>query len=139
MMVHRLLERYLSGGKSVSQDEYEEYCKHCSAMEQTAAIAERESIKYKQVEYMSDRIGRVYDGVISGVTEWGIYIELNESKCEGLISTRDLADDYYVFDEKAYCLRGKRHNREYRLGDPAKVKITRTNLAKKQIDFVLTE
>jgi ribonuclease R len=139
MMVHRLLERYLSGEKSVNQDEYEAYCEHCSAMEQTSAIAERESAKYKKVEYMSDRIGRVYSGVISGITEWGIYVELNENKCEGLVSTRDLDDDYYIFDEKNYCLRGKRSNRIYRLGDPVTVKVSKTNLAKKQLDFVLAE
>jgi ribonuclease R len=139
MMVHRLIDRYLNGEKSVSPDEYEEFCKHCSAMEQTAAAAERESIKYKQVEYMDGKTGYVYHGVISGVTEWGIYVELNENKCEGLVSTRDLVDDFYVFDEKNYCLRGKRHNREYRLGDPVKVKVKKTNLAKKQIDFILAE
>jgi ribonuclease R len=137
MMVHRLIERYLNGGKSVSRDEYEEFCKHCSAMEQTAAAAERESIKYKQVEYMDDKTGYVYDGVISGVTEWGIYVEINENKCEGLVSTRDLVDDFYTFDEKNYCLRGKRHHREYRLGDPVKVKVKKTNLAKKQLDFTV--
>jgi ribonuclease R len=139
MMVHRLLERYLNGGKSVSQDEYEEYCEHCSAMEQAASGAERESIKYKQVEYMSDKTGCVYDGVISGVTEWGIYVELNENKCEGLVPTRHLDDDYYIFDEKNYCLHGKRSNRVYRLGDPVTVKIAKTNLAKKQLDFVLAK
>jgi ribonuclease R len=137
MMVHRLLKRYLSGEKSVNQDEYEEYCKHCSSMEQTAAIAERESIKYKQVEYMDDKTGCVYQGVISGVTEWGLYVELDENKCEGLVSIRDLDDDYYNFDEKNYCLRGKRNNRIYQLGNPATVKIAKTNLAKKQLDFVL--
>jgi ribonuclease R len=139
MMVHRLLEKYLNGEKSVNRDEYEEYCQHCSAMEQTASGAERESIKYKQVEFMTGKIGRIYDGVISGVTEWGIYVELNENKCEGLISTRDLGDDFYVFDEKNYCLRGKRHNHEYRLGDPVRVKISKTNLGKKQLDFVPAE
>ncbi|MDR3246265.1 MAG: ribonuclease R [Prevotellaceae bacterium] len=139
MMVHRLLEQYLSGGKSVNQDEYELYCEHCSAMEQTAAIAERESTKYKKVEYMSDKTGRVYSGVISGITEWGIYVELDENKCEGLVSTRDLDDDYYIFDDKNYCLRGKRSNRTYRLGDPVTVKVSKTNLAKKQLDFVLAE
>jgi ribonuclease R len=139
MMVHRLLEKYLNGEKSADQSEYEEYCQHCSAMEQTASSAERESIKYKQVEFMTGKIGRIYDGVISGVTEWGIYVELNENKCEGLVSTRDLGNDFYVFDEKNYCLRGKRHNLEYRLGDPVRVKISKTNLGKKQLDFVLAE
>jgi ribonuclease R len=139
MMVHRLLEKYLNRGKSVNQDEYEEYCEHCSTMEQTAANAERESIKYKQVEFMADKIGRVYDGVISGVTEWGLYVELNENKCEGLVPMRDLGDDYYTFDDKNYCLVGRRKKQIYRLGDPLRVKIAKANLPKKQLDFVPAE
>ncbi|MDR3266434.1 MAG: ribonuclease R [Tannerella sp.] len=135
MMVHRLLERYLDGGRSVKADDYEEYCDHCSSMEQIAANAERASIKYKQVEFMKDKIGQVYDGVISGVTEWGLYVELNENKCEGLVPVRDLTDDYYDFDEKNYCLRGKRHKHIYRLGDPLTVKIAQANLQRKQLDF----
>lgn len=139
MMVHRLLERYLKGGRSVNQEEYEDFCDHCSAMEQLAANAERASIKYKQVEFMSDKIGMVYDGVISGVTEWGLYVELNENKCEGLIPMRDLNDDFYEFDEKNYCLIGKRHRHIYRLGDPISVKIAHANLQRKQLDFVPAE
>lgn len=139
MMVHRLLERYLKGGKSVNQEEYEDYCDHCSAMEQLAANAERASIKYKQVEFMSDKIGMVYDGVISGVTEWGLYVELNENKCEGLVPMRDLDDDFYEFDDKNYCLIGKRHKHIYRLGDPISVKIAHANLQRKQLDFVPAE
>ena len=139
MMVHRLLERYLKGGRSVNEEEYEDRCDHCSAMEQLAANAERSSIKYKQVEYMSDKLGRVYDGVISGVTEWGLYVELNENKCEGLVPMRDLNDDYYEFDEKNYCLRGKRHKHIYRLGDRITVKIAQANLQRKQLDFVPAE
>ena len=139
MMVHRLLERYLKGGRSVNEEEYEDRCDHCSAMEQLAANAERASIKYKQVEYMSDKLGRVYDGVISGVTEWGLYVELNENKCEGLVPVRDLNDDFYEFDEKNYCLRGKRHKHIYRLGDPITVKIAQANLQRKQLDFVPAE
>ena len=106
MMAHRLLERYATGGRSVEKDRYEEFCDHCSQMEQIAANAERASVKYKQVEFMSDKIGRVYDGVISGVTEWGLYVELNENKCEGLVPIRDLDDDFYAFDEENYALVG---------------------------------
>jgi ribonuclease R len=137
MMVHRLLEKYAANGKSVSADEYEGYCEHSSAMEQLAANAERASVKYKQVEFMSERIGLVYDGVISGVTEWGIYVELIENKCEGMISIRDLDDDFYSFDDKNYCLVGRRFHKRYQLGDELSVKVARANLDKKQLDFVL--
>lgn len=139
MMVHRLLERYLSGGRSVNVAKLEEQCKHSSSMEQLAANAERASIKYKQVEYLNDHLGEVYEGVISGVTEWGLYVELNENKCEGLVPVRDLADDYYDFDEKNYSLVGRRNNTRYRLGDNVKVKVARANLERKQLDFVLVD
>ena len=139
MMAHRLLERYATGGRSVEKDRYEEYCDHCSQMEQIAANAERASVKYKQVEFMSDKIGRVYDGVISGVTEWGLYVELNENKCEGLVPIRDLDDDFYAFDEENYALVGRRRKRTYRLGDPLTVKIAQANLERKQLDFVIAE
>ena len=135
MMVHRLLERYLAGGRSVTQKKYEDLCEHCSYMEQVAANAERASIKYKQVEFMQDKLGMVFDGVISGVTEWGLYVELNENKCEGLVPIRDLDDDYYEFDEKNYCLIGRRKKRQYRLGDPITVKVAQANLERKQLDF----
>ena len=137
MMVHRLLTKYLGGGRSVSEAKYESLCEHSSAMEQVAANAERASVKYKQVEFMSERLGKVYDGVISGVTEWGIYVELNENKCEGLVPIRDLDDDYYEFDEKNYCLRGRRTHRTYNLGDAITVRVARANLEKKQLDFAL--
>ena len=139
MMVHRLLERYLAGGRSVIQKKYEDLCDHCSSMEQVAANAERASIKYKQVEFMQDKLGMVFDGVISGVTEWGLYVELNENKCEGLVPVRDLDDDYYEFDEKNYCLRGRRKNKIYSLGDAITVRVARANLEKKQLDFELIE
>lgn len=139
MMVHRLLERYLSGGRSVPEQKTEEECKHCSAMENIAANAERASIKYKQVEFMSDKLGMIFDGVISGVTEWGLYVELNENKCEGLVPVRDLDDDYYEFDEKNYCLIGRRNKNRYRLGDPIKIKVARANLERKQLDFALVD
>lgn len=137
MMVHRLLERYLAGGRSVIKNKYEEICEHCSSMEQVAANAERASIKYKQVEFMSDKLGMVFDGVISGVTEWGLYVELNENKCEGLVPIRDLDDDYYEFDEKNYCLIGRRKKQQYRLGDPITIKVAQANLERKQLDFLL--
>lgn len=139
MMVHRLLTRYLDGGRTASETKYEDLCEHSSTMEQIAANAERASVKYKQVEFMSSHIGQTYDGVISGVTEWGLYVELNENKCEGMIPIRDLDDDYYQFDEKNYCLRGRRKNRVYSLGDAITVKVARANLEKKQLDFALVE
>ena len=134
MMVHRLVTRYMDGGRSVSETKYEDLCDHSSNMEQIAANAERASIKYKQVEFMSERLGQT-----SGVTEWGLYVELNENKCEGMIPIRDLDDDYYEFDEKNYCLRGRRKNRIYSLGDAITVKVARANLEKKQLDFALVE
>lgn len=139
MMVHRLLTRYLDGGRSVSNQLYESKCEHCSDMEQLAASAERASIKYKQVEFMSDKLGQIFDAVISGITEWGLYAEINENKCEGMIPIRELDDDFYEFDEKNYCLRGHRNKREYRLGDPIKIKVARANLERKQLDFALIE
>ena len=139
MMVHRLLESYAKGGKSVSANEWEDHCKHSSDMEQLAANAERASIKYKQVEYMADRIGQVFDGVISGVTEWGIYVELIENKCEGMIHIRELDDDYYTFDDQNYCLVGRRYQKKYQLGDELTVKVHRANLDKKQLDFLLVK
>ncbi|GHT76494.1 hypothetical protein FACS189463_1690 [Bacteroidia bacterium] len=137
MMVHRLLERYLSGGRSVSEDKLEDDCKHCSNMENLAAQAERSSVKYKQVEFMSDKIGKVFAGVISGVTEWGLYVEINENHCEGMVPMRDLTDDYYTFDEKMYCLIGQCNKHRYSLGDQVRIKVVRANLEKKQLDFIL--
>lgn len=137
MMVHRLLERYLSGGQSVNQNDLENECKHCSDMELVAANAERDSIKYKQVEFMADKVGKVFDGVVSGVTEWGIYVELNENKCEGLVPIRELDDDFYELDEKNYRLIGRRTKREYRLGQSVSIKVAKANLERRQLDFVL--
>jgi len=139
MMVHRLLERYLAGGRSVSVEKWEELCLHSSEMEQLAAKAERASVKYKQVEFMSERLGMVYDGVISGVTEWGVYVEINENKCEGMLPIRDLEDDYYEFDEKNYCLVGRRNHKVFRLGDPMRIQVVRADLERKQLDFALAE
>ena len=137
LMVHRLLTRYADGGRSASQDKYEELCEHCSAMEQLAASAERASIKYKQVEFMSDKLGQVFEGTVSGVTEFGLYVEINENKCEGMVPLRDLDDDYYEFDERNYCLWGRKHHHRYSLGDTVQVKVAKANLEKKQLDFAL--
>ena len=137
LMVHRLLTRYIGGGRSVSQPKFEEYCEHCSNREQLAEQAERASIKYKQVEYMADRMNQVFDAVISGVTEWGIYAEIIENKCEGMIPIRSLGGDYFEFDDKNYCLIGQRTRKRYRLGDHVKIKVVRCNLEKKQMDYEL--
>ena len=137
MMVHRLLAKYADGARSADKMKLEDQCKHSSDMEQLAANAERASIRYKQVEYMQDRLGEIYDGVISGVTEWGFYVELNDNKCEGLVPVRDLADDYYDFDEKNFCLIGRRHHNKYTLGDEVKVQVARADLDRKQLDFAL--
>ena len=140
MMVHRLLTRYLEEeGRSANLKKYEGMCEQSSKMEEVAAQAERASIKYKQVEFMSDKVGKVFDGVISGITEWGVYVELNQNKCEGMIPVRELGDDYYTFDEKNYCLIGRRRHRKFQLGDPITVRVAKTNLEKKQLDFVLAE
>lgn len=135
MMVHRLLARYLEDGRSVQADQYEEMCKHSSAMESKAANAERASIKYKQVEFMADKIGQQFKGVISGVKEWGIYVELDENKCEGMVPLFELTDDFYEFDEKNYCIIGRRTHKKYQLGDVIEIEIARANLDKKQLDF----
>lgn len=139
MMVHRLLDKYLNNGRSVNLQKLEEQCKHSSEMEQLAANAERSSIKYKQVEYMQEHLGETYSGIISGVTEWGLYVELNDNLCEGLVPMRDLADDYYDFDEKNHCLIGRRNNHRYRLGDNVDIKVARADLEKKQLDFILLD
>ncbi|MCU4156411.1 ribonuclease R [Carboxylicivirga sp. A043] len=139
MMVHRLLQRYLDGGRSVNEETYEEMCEHSSDMEQRAADAERASIKYKQVEFMKDHLGEEFDGVISGVTEWGLYVEIIENKCEGMIPIRDLDDDFYTFDEDNYCIVGRKYNRKYQLGDKLKISIANANLEKKQLDFALVD
>jgi ribonuclease R len=139
MMVHRLLDYYLQGGKQPNQDQYENMCKHSSEMEKRAVDAERASIKYKQVEFMSDKVGLAFDGVISGVTEWGFFVELIETKCEGLVSMRDLVDDFYEFDEDNYCITGRKKQKKYQLGDAVKVEVYRVNLPKKQLDFKLFE
>ncbi len=139
LLVHRLLERYLSGGRSVDAVKFEAMCKHCSDMEQLSANAERASVKYKQVEFLSDKLGQTFDGVISGVTEWGFYVEINVNKCEGMVPIRDLDDDYYEFDNKNYCLIGRRNKKVYRLGDAVTIQVARANLERKQLDFTLVD
>ena len=139
-MVHRLLDRYLNqGGRSVMKVQYEEFCKHCSDMEQTAAQAERASIKYKQAEYLKDRLGEVFMGTVSGVSEWGFYVELDDNMCEGLVPARDLKDDHYVYDEKNFCLIGRRSHRRFTLGDKVKVQVASVNMERKMIDFKLED
>ncbi len=136
MMVHRLLQHYAEGGKSADETQLEAACRYASEMEQLAANAERDSVKYKQVEFMADKIGKVYDGVVSGITEWGLYVEINENKCEGMIPIRELDDDFYELDEKNYRLIGRRTKREYRLGQSISVQVAKANLERKQLDFV---
>jgi len=139
VMVHRLLEHYLAGGKSVSEEEYEKKSIHTSQMEKKAADAERASIKYKQAEYLKDNIGQEYTGLISGVTEWGMYVEIIENKCEGMIRLRDITDDFYVWDEKNYCIIGQRKKKKYQLGDEVKILVKKVDLGKRQIDFTLVQ
>ena len=139
IMVHRLLALYLDGGKSANAEDYESACTHSSAMEKRAADAERASVKYKQAEYLENNIGSVYLGVISGVTEWGMYVEIEENKCEGMIRLRDISDDFYVLDEKNYCIIGQRKKRKYQLGDEVKIKVKKVDLSKRQIDFSLVQ
>ena len=136
-MVHRLLTRYAEGGRSANANKYEELCEHASAMEQLATQAERASIKYKQVEFMADRLGQEFDGTVSGVTEFGLYVEITENGCEGMIPLRSLLDDYYEFDERNYCLIGRRFRRRYQLGDKVRIRVDRANLDRKQLDFVM--
>ena len=137
VMVHRLLELYLAGGKSVSEDEYEKFSMHSSQMEKKAADAERASVKYKQAEFLQNNVGMEYIGIISGLTEWGMYVEIIENKCEGMIRLRDLNDDFYVLDEKNYCIIGQRRKKKYQLGDEVKILVKKVDLAKRQIDFSL--
>ncbi len=139
VMVHRLLEHYLANGKSVGEEEYEKKSLHSSQMEKKAADAERASIKYKQAEYLENNIGKEYTGLISGVTEWGMYVEIIENKCEGMIRLRDITDDFYVWDEKNYCIIGQRKKKKYQLGDEVKIAVKKVDLAKRQIDFTLVQ
>jgi ribonuclease R len=139
VMVHRLLFHYLNGAQSANAEHYEELCKHSSQMEKKAADAERASVKYKQAEYLRDQVGNIFSGVISGVTEWGMYVEIIENKCEGMIRLRDISDDFYTLDEKNYAIIGQRKKKVYQLGDEVKIRVKNVDLTKKQIDFSLVQ
>ena len=138
-MVHRLLTKYQQGGRSANKDHYEELCEHCSDQELIAQNAERDSIKYKMVEFMGEFVGEEFDAHISGIQSYGIYCEIDENHCEGMVSMRDLDGDYYDFDEKNYCLVGRRHHHKYQLGDPIRIKVARANVEKRQLDFILAD
>ena len=137
IMVHRLLQHYLDGGKTDKEAIYEEKCKHVSEMEMLAASAERDSVKYMQIKFMQDHVEKEFVGVISGVTEWGIYVEIIENKCEGMVRIRDIKDDYYVFDEQQYAIIGERFKKVYQLGDEVLVIVKNTDLVKRHLDFTL--
>jgi len=139
MMVHRLLTRYQEGARSANQKHYEELCEHSSQMEQTAQNAERDSIKFKMVEFMADKVGQEFDAHISGIQSYGLYCEIDENHCEGLVGMHDLDGDYYEFDERNYCLVGRRHHKRYLLGDPIRIKVARANIEKRQLDFILAD
>jgi ribonuclease R len=128
---------YLADGKSVNEDEYEKMSIHSSQMEKKAADAERASVKYKQAEYLQNNIGEEFNGIISGLTEWGMYVEIIANKCEGMIRLRDLNDDFYVLDEKNYCIIGQRRKKKYQLGDEVTIMVKKVDLGKRQIDFTL--
>jgi ribonuclease R len=138
-MVHRLLQRYLEGGKSVPQQPYEEKCKHCTKMEINATQAERASIKFKQVQFLQDKVGQEFLGVISGVSEWGLFVELVDNYCEGMVRLRDLNDDYYYLDEENYRVVGKKYGLTYQMGDEVTVRVKNVDLDRKQIDFELIQ
>ena len=137
VMVHRLLQHYLDGGTSANAEAYEKKCKHSSDMEYLASSAERDSIKYMQIKFMQDHKDEEFRGVISGVTEWGIYVEIIANKCEGMIRIRDIKGDYYIFDEKQYAIVGERTKKTYQLGDEVTVMVKSTDLVKRHLDFAL--
>ena len=139
MMVHRMLQHYLDDGKHLNKAEYESKCEHSSEREKRAADAERASIKYKQVEFMASAEKKVFEGLISGVTEWGIYVEIIETKCEGMIRLSDMNDDFYEFDERNYRLVGRRNRKIYTLGDKVKVLVKKTDIDKRLIDLVISD
>jgi VacB/RNase II family 3'-5' exoribonuclease len=139
VLVHRLLQARLEGKPYSTKDELEFLCKHSSDMERTAAEAERASVKYKQVEFMKDRIGQKFDGVITGVTEWGIYVEVTENKCEGMVRSRDLKGDHFIYDEENYRYVGKNTNKIYALGDKVEIIVMDADLLKKQLNYAFAE
>jgi len=135
MMVHRLLQHYLDGGGSAPQQVFDDKCKHCSAMEKTATDAERSSIKYKQVQYLQDKVGAEFEGIISGMNDYGVFVELVDNKCEGMIRLRSMEDDYYYFDAKKFTVVGSRKGKTYGIGDKVQVKVIKADLLKRQMDF----
>ncbi len=137
VMAHRLLQHYLDGGKSANEEAYEDKCNHSSAMENLATKAERDSIKYMQIKFMQDHKDEAFTGVISGVTDWGIYVEIIANKCEGMVSVRDMKDDHYAFDQDQYAMVGRNTKTMYQLGDEVIVKVKNTDLVKKHLDFNL--
>jgi ribonuclease R len=139
LMVHRLLAHYLEQGESKNADTYEKRCQHASEMERRAVEAERASIKYKQVEFMQDKIGMEFVGVVSGLTDWGIYVELVENKCEGMVSIKGIVDDFYEFDEEEYMIIGRHTGRKFEIGDELKVEVVNANLSRRQLDYKLVE
>ncbi|TFG36933.1 MAG: RNB domain-containing ribonuclease, partial [Candidatus Aminicenantes bacterium] len=139
LMVHRLLAHYLEQGESKNADKYEERCLHASEMERRAVEAERASTKYKQVEFMQDKVGKAFDGVVSGLTEWGIYVEIVENKCEGMVSIKGIGDDYYEFDEEEYKIIGKHSGKVFEIGDPIRIEVVNANLSRRQLDYKLAE
>ena len=139
MMVHRLLTKYLEGQPARDKDKYAKLCEHSSRRERLATDAERASIKYKQVEFMSDKIGKVFEGVISGVTEWGIYVEIIENQCEGMVAIRELQNDYFEYDEENYSIRGRQSGKVYMLGDKIMVEVAKADLKKRQLDYRLVD
>lgn len=138
-MVHRLLTKYQQGGRSANKEHYEELCEHCSDMELVAQNAERDSIKFKMVEFMADKIGEEYDAHISGIQSYGIYCEIDDNHCEGMVAMRDLDDDYYDFDERNYCLVGRRYHHKFQLGDPVRIRVARANVERRQLDFEIVQ
>ena len=137
LMVHRLLQEYILKGKSANREEYENRCEHSSEMERKAESAERMSVKYKQAEFMIDKVGQVFDGLISGVSKWGIFVEIAETKCEGMIRLRDMYDDFYYLDEENYQVIGSRKGQQYKLGGKVRIKVKKVDLPRKQMDFIL--
>jgi len=137
VMVHRLLQFYLDGGKNADMEAFEAKCKHSSNMENLSTKAERDSIKYMQVKFMQDHQDEEFVGVISGVTEWGIYVEIVSNKCEGMVRIREIKDDYYSFDEKQYALVGENTDNIYQLGDEVVIMVKNADLVKRQLDFVV--
>ena len=139
LMVHRLLYHYLQAGESKNEEKYEKRCLHASEMERRAVEAERASTKYKQVEFMQDKVGREFEGLVSGLTEWGIYVELVENKCEGMVSIKSIVDDFYEFDEEEYRILGRHSGRKFEIGDSVRVEVLHANLSRRQLDYKLIE